>query len=112
MKELKYLNKYLLKYKWHVLWGTVFVIFTNIFQIIPAQLVRHALDLVTDNIRLYQMFGSTSVQEKFFSVFAFGILVYAALILLMAFLRGFFLYLVRQTLIVMSRHVEYDLKNE
>jgi ATP-binding cassette, subfamily B, multidrug efflux pump len=112
MKELKYLNKYLLKYKWYVLWGTLFVIITNVFQILPAQLVRHALDLVADNIRLYQMFQKTPAQEKFFSVFAFGILVYAGLILLMAFLRGFFLYLVRQTLIVMSRFIEYDLKNE
>jgi ATP-binding cassette, subfamily B, multidrug efflux pump len=112
MKELKYLNKYLLKYKWHLVWGTVFVILTNVFQIIPAQLVRHAIDLVADNIRLYHMFEKTPAQEQFFSVFAFGILIYAALILLMAFLRGFFLYLVRQTLIVMSRLVEYDLKNE
>jgi ATP-binding cassette, subfamily B, multidrug efflux pump len=112
MKELQYLNKYLWKYKWHLLWGTVFVILTNVFQIIPAQLVRHAIDLVADNIRLYHMFEKTPVQEQFFSVFAFGILIYAALILLMAFLRGFFLYLVRQTLIVMSRLVEYDLKNE
>ncbi len=45
-------------------------------------------------------------------VFAFGILIYAGLILLMALLRGLFLYFVRQTLIVMSRLIEYDLKNE
>lgn len=112
MKELKYLNKYLLKYKWHLVLGTVFVIISNIFQIIPAQLVRHALDLVVDNIRLYRAFEQTTLQEKFFGVFAFGILVYALLILLMAFLRGLFLYFVRQTLIVMSRLVEFDLKNE
>lgn len=112
MRELRYLNKYLLKYKWHLVWGTVFVIITNVFQILPAQLVRHSIDLVADNIRLYQMFQNTTAQQEFFSVFAFGILIYAALILLMAFLRGFFLYLVRQTLIVMSRLVEYDLKNE
>jgi ATP-binding cassette subfamily B protein len=112
MKELKYLNKYLLKYKWHLVLGTVFVIISNVFQIIPAQLVRHALDLVVDDIRLYRAFEQTTLQEKFFAVFAFGILVYAILILLMAFLRGLFLYFVRQTLIVMSRLIEYDLKNE
>jgi ATP-binding cassette, subfamily B, multidrug efflux pump len=112
MKELKYLNKYLLKYKWHLVLGTVFVIISNIFQIVPAQLVRHALDLVVDNIRLYRSFEHTDLQDNFFTVFAFGILVYALLILLMAFLRGVFLYFVRQTLIVMSRLIEYDLKNE
>jgi ATP-binding cassette subfamily B multidrug efflux pump len=112
MKELKYLNKYLYKYKWHLVLGTVFVIISNLFQIIPAQLVRSSLDLVVDNVLLYQALNSLSAQEKFFSVFASGILLYAGLIVLMAFLRGVFLYFVRQTIIVMSRLVEYDLKNE
>src|SRR5690606_4259204 len=112
MKELKYLNKYLLKYKRLILLGLLFVVISNVFQIIPAQLVRHSLDLVSENIRVYRSFDGLSVQDSFFKVFAFGILMYAGLILLMALLRGFFLYLVRQTLIVMSRHVEFDLKNE
>lgn len=112
MKELKYLNKYLLKYKWHLIWGTVFVIISNIFQILPAQMVRYAIDLVIDNIKLYNSFDRVNVQNNFFDVFAYGILVYAVLILVMALLRGIFLYFVRQTLIVMSRLIEYDLKNE
>jgi ATP-binding cassette subfamily B protein len=112
MKELKYLNKYLIKYKWHLILGTVFVIISNIFQIVPGPLVRLAIDLVVDNIRLYQGFSGTELQTDFFKVFAFGILVYAGLILLMALLRGIFLYFMRQTLIVMSRLIEFDLKNE
>jgi ATP-binding cassette subfamily B multidrug efflux pump len=112
MKELKYLNKYLLKYKWHLIFGTLFVIVSNAFQIIPAQLVRHAIDLVVDNIQVYQSFEYLSLEQNFFQIFAFGIAVYAGLILIMALLRGVFLYFVRQTLIVMSRHIEYDLKNE
>jgi len=112
MKELRYLNKYLYKYKWHLILGTLFVIISNIFQIVPAQLVRHAIDLVADNILVYQSLNGTPPQKSFFTVFAFGILIYAGLILVMAFLRGLFLYFVRQTLIVMSRLVEYDLKNE
>lgn len=112
MKELKYLNKYLLKYKGHLLWGIVFVILSNIFQIIPAQLVRHSIDLVVENIRMYRSFSGLSLQQDFFRIFSAGILLYAGLILLMALLRGFFLYLVRQTIIVMSRLIEFDLKNE
>jgi ATP-binding cassette subfamily B protein len=112
MKELKYLNKYLLKYKWHLILGTVFTIISNVFHIIPGPLVRHSIDLVVDNINLYGSFGSLALQEDFFSAFAFSILIYAVLILLMALLRGIFLYFVRQTLIVMSRLIEYDLKNE
>lgn len=112
MKELQHLNQYLRKYKRYIFLGILFVIISTIFQIIPAQLVRHSIDLVTENIRVYRSFKGVSLQDSFFQVFAYGILLIAGLILLMALLRGFFLYLVRQTLIVMSRHVEYDLKNE
>lgn len=112
MKELRHLNPYLLKYKWHLILGTVFVIVSNIFQIVPAKLVRDSLDLVVDNIKVYQALNGVSLQQNFFGVFAFGILIYAGLILVMALLRGIFLYFVRQTLIVMSRHIEYDLKND
>ena len=112
MKELSYLNKYLLRYKLHLFWGLVFVIISNIFQIVPAQMVRRSIDLVMDNINLYRSFSETKAQERFFEVFAQGILMYAILILVMALLRGLFLYFVRQTLIVMSRRIEYDLKND
>jgi ATP-binding cassette, subfamily B, multidrug efflux pump len=112
MKELKYLNKYLRKYKWHLILGLAFVIISNLFQIFPAQMVRHSIDLVVDNIRVYRSLTGSVAQESFFSLFARGILLYAVLILAMALLRGLFLYFVRQTLIVMSRLIEYDLKNE
>lgn len=112
MKELRYLNKYLVRYKWHIILGTVFIVISNIFQIVPAQLVRQSINLVVDNLALHQSLSGLEAQDSFFKVFAYGILVYAGLILIMALLRGVFLYFVRQTIIVMSRHVEYDLKNE
>jgi ATP-binding cassette subfamily B protein len=112
MKELAYLNKYLLKYKKHMLLGLLFILISNAFQIFPAQMVRHAIDMVTDNIATYRSFNGTANQAEYFSFFARGIVLFAALIILMALLRGIFLYFVRQTLIVMSRLVEYDLKNE
>jgi ATP-binding cassette subfamily B multidrug efflux pump len=112
MKELSYLNKYFVKYKWHLFLGLVFVIISNVFQIIPAQMVRHSIDLVVDNIRIYRALNETEAQQNFFNVFARSIFIYAVLILIMALLRGLFLYFVRQTLIVMSRLIEFDLKNE
>ena len=112
MKELRYLNKYLLKYKKLLLWGLLWVLISNAFQILPAQMVRHALDSVVSNIKLYQSFQGTDAAPSFLSIFDRGILFFAGLIILMALLRGIFLYFVRQTLIVMSRLVEYDLKNE
>jgi ATP-binding cassette subfamily B multidrug efflux pump len=112
MKELAHLNKYLLRYKWHLILGLIFVIISNFFQIYPAQMVRHSIDLVTDNIGVYKAFGGTPIQKDFFGVFSTSILIYAILILIMALMRGVFLYFVRQTLIVMSRLVEYDMKND
>ncbi|MEQ8479009.1 ABC transporter ATP-binding protein [Fulvivirga sp.] len=112
MKELSYLNKYLWKYKYHLALGLLFIIISNIFQIIPAQMVRYALNLVGDNILIYKSFQGVDLQDNMYEVFAASILIYALIILLMALLRGVFLFMVRQTIIVMSRLIEYDLKNE
>ncbi len=112
MKDLSYLNKYLWKYKNLFLLGILFLIISNVFQIIPAQLVRRSLDLVIENISLYKVFQGVSIQSNYYTIFTGIILFYSVFILLMALLRGLFLFLVRQTLIVMSRYIEYDLKNE
>lgn len=112
MKELSYLNKYLIKYKRYLIFGTLFLIISNIFAIIPAQVVRYAFDLVKENIEVYRLYRNLELQEPVFNMFAHGIFVYGLIILAMAILRGIFLFLVRQTIIAMSRHIEYDLKNE
>ncbi|MCU0327164.1 MAG: ABC transporter transmembrane domain-containing protein, partial [Spirosomaceae bacterium] len=112
MKHLAYLNKYFVKYKWYLLSGILFMIISNLFGVVPAQVVRHALDLVKENIDIYFLFDNTQSQASMYGVFTYSITVYGLLILAMAVLKGIFLFLVRQTIIVMSRHIEYDLKNE
>ena len=112
VKELSYLNKYLYKYKHLLLLGILFVIISNVFAIIPAQLVRDAIDLVQENLQLYFVFNGFELQSDVYTNIAGAVLVYAVLMLVMALLRGIFLFLVRQSIIVMSRHIEYDLKNE
>ncbi|PVY38198.1 ABC transporter ATP-binding protein [Pontibacter virosus] len=112
MKSLRYLNKYLLKYKYRLLWGLVFIIISNFFQILPAQVVRHAFNLIKEGINLHNLFEGMAQQETVYETFASSILVYGVIILVMALLRGLFLFFVRQTIIVMSRLIENDLKNE
>ena len=112
MKELKHLNKYFLKYKYHLILGVVFTALSNIFQIIPAQLVRHSIDLVEDNLKIYQSLQGLNFQSVFNSFIDNSIMLYGVLILIFAIIRGLFLFLVRQTIIVMSRLIEFDLKNE
>ena len=112
MKELAHLNKYLLKYKHLLLLGLLFIIISNIFQILPAQYVRYALDLVIDNLNVYKLFDGHAIQEDYNENIKRSVVVYGLIILGMALMRGFFLFLVRQTIIAMSRRIEYDLKNE
>ena len=71
MKELKYLNKYLAKYKWHLILGTIFIIISNFFQIIPAQLVRLSIDHVVENLRVYQSFEGFITPGRFFQSICF-----------------------------------------
>lgn len=101
-----------MKYKYHLILGILFTIITNIFQIIPARMVRHSLDLIINNISLYRSYQGLDIQDSYYSIFVNYVLFYGVIILLLALLRGFFLFLVRQTLIVMSRLIEFDLKNE
>lgn len=91
--------------------GVLFVAASNLFAIFPAQMVRKSIDLIREILgKLTQSNDSQKVvlrEELATNVFYFFLLVIA-----FAIIRGVFMYLMRQTIIVMSRHIEYDLKNE
>ena len=112
MKELKHLNKYLYKYKHLLILGVVFLIISNYFAVWPAKVVRYAIDYVTDSFALYRLFEGGELSNNIFNSLQKGVLILGGLMILMALMRGFFLFLVRQTIIVMSRRIEFDLKNE
>jgi len=112
MKYLLFLNKYFYKYRWKLIPGVFFVIASNYFGILPAQVIRIAFDLVKENISLYQLFDGFERQEEMYQVFGSSLFLFGALVLILAIIRGLFLFLMRQTIILTSRHIEYDLKNE
>ncbi|MES2779479.1 MAG: ABC transporter ATP-binding protein [Bacteroidota bacterium] len=112
MKALKHLNKYFIKYKVRFILGILFVTASNLFAVFPAQSVRIAIDLVQENLATYKLYAGTSLQPAVYKQVGFIIIYFSVLVMLFALIKGFFMYLMRQTLIVMSRHVEYDLKNE
>lgn len=112
MKSLWRINKYLYKYKGLLLLGIVFTVISNIFVIIPAQLVRLAIDYVVESFSLYRPLAKGGLGESAQEIFLQFVFVLGMLILAMALLRGFFLFLIRQTIIIMSRKIEYDMKNE
>ena len=112
MKELSALNKYLFKYKWHLTLGTVFIIIANFFSIVPAWAVRHAFDLLQKSYDVFLLFDGFDLQSETVNLFTSSIVILGVSILISALLRGIFMFFMRQTIIVMSRHIEYDLKNE
>lgn len=112
MKSLWRINKYLYKYKGLLLLGILFTVISNIFVIIPAQLVRLAIDYVAESFSLYRPLAKGGLGDSSQEIFLQFVFVLGMLILVMALLRGFFLFLIRQTIIIMSRKIEYDMKNE
>lgn len=112
MKELRSLNAYFLKYKWHLLGGILFVTISNLFGIFPAQLTRNALDVVAANIDTYRLTGGFEVSQDVYKSLIYNILLFGVLVISMALAKGVFMFFMRQTIIVMSRHIEYDMKNE
>lgn len=112
MKSLAYLNKFFYKYRWRLIPGVLFVIISNVFGVITASIIRIAFDLVTGNISLYHLFSGYDQQTVIYSIFGESTLFFGCIVLALAICRGLFLFLMRQTIILMSRHIEYDLKNE
>lgn len=112
VRALASTNKYLFRYKWHFLGGVLFVALSTLLAIFPAQIVRYSFDLVGEGIDLYHLYAGTEAQSGVYALFGRNVLLYGILIVTMALLRGIFLFFMRQTLIVMSRLIENDQKNE
>ncbi|WP_423149413.1 ABC transporter ATP-binding protein [Rubrolithibacter danxiaensis] len=111
MKDLAYLNKFFYKYRWRFIPGILFVIISNFFGVLPAQVIRIAFDLVTENISIYHLFDGFDNQGLVYQIFGSSLIFFGITVLVLALLRGLFLFFMRQTIILMSRHIEYDLKN-
>ncbi len=103
MKELRYLNKYFIKYKYRFLFGIVITIVAQIFALFTPELVGKSISLI--ELYLKSENKNTSLLKK-------DLLENITIIILCTLIAGFMTFLMRQTLIVMSRYVEFDLKNE
>ena len=102
MKELQYLNKYFIKYKYRFLLGIFITIVAQIFSLFTPKLISRSFKLIeeyTQNAVALDAVKSQLLQN-------------IALILGTTIIAGILTFVMRQTLIVMSRHVEFDLKNE
>lgn len=112
MKELLSLNKYLYKYRYRMLLGVIFIVLSNWFGVFPAQVIRLAFDLVKEQVSIYQYVEGFNTQELFYKTFITIVLLFGFIVFLVAVIKGIFMFFMRQTIIVVSRLIEYDLKNE
>lgn len=103
MKELQYLNKYFIKYKYRFLIGIVITIVAQIFALYTPELVGKSISLIETFLKSENKDTVLLKNELFKNI---------ALIIFCTLIAGFLTFLMRQTLIVMSRFVEFDLKNE
>ena len=102
MKALGYLNKYFWKYKVRFFSGIVFILVSTWFSLRPVELLGEGLDFA-----LFAADHNIPSHEAYHILLMFGLE-----IIIYTLIFGFFLFLTRQTIIVMSRLIEYDLKNE
>jgi len=105
MQALKKLNPYFGKHKWLLIAGAFFVIISVIFKLFPALFIRNSFDAIAVIIENYRngvaQDGNVSGELVRYGVYIIGA----------AVLQGIFMYFMRQTIVVMSRHIEFDLKN-
>ena len=123
LKHLSALNKYFWKYRVRLIIGVFFVVVSNYFGVLAPQITGYIIDFVQRNLPGYVSKAKKPSYDAAVKAFIHWIesihlqpikivLFSGVLILALALLRGFFMFLMRQTLIVMSRHIEYDQKNE
>ena len=103
MKELQYLNKYFIKYKYRFLLGLLITIVAQIFSLFTPEFIGNSIKVIEDYVQSAQ---------KDVALLKYELLKNILYILATTIIAGFFTFLMRQTLIVMSRYVEFDLKNE
>jgi ATP-binding cassette subfamily B protein len=129
MKHLAVINKYFWKYKTRFLLGILFIVLSNYFRILAPQVSGYVVDQAEQLIR-QQTAANTASENKRIANYDYlvqqfihviqthknsittNILISAVILFLLALIGGFFMFLMRQTIIVMSRHIEYDQKNE
>lgn len=112
MKSLAYINKYLLKYKFRLIFGLTFVFISNGFSVFLGPVTRKIIDFLDNSFKTYLKLQTAEAKTAFMGAFEMQLVWYGLLILGTALLSGLFLYFQRQMIIGMSRYIEYDLKNE
>ncbi len=112
MHPLARLNHFFWTYKHLFIPGILFTIISAGFQVTVPMVVRQAIDGIPQFVRLHGMVGGTFAEGAVGQYFLVALLVIAAAIIALTLISGVFKFLMRQTIVVASRHIEYDLRND
>jgi ATP-binding cassette subfamily B protein len=112
LKELKSLNKYLYKYKGRLLLGVLFIICANWFNLYPAKIFRTSIDIVVETLKTYNLLEGSKLQNDVYDDLVKGLLLFGIALFALALIKGIFTFLMRYTIIMVSRFIEFDLKND
>lgn len=112
MNVFSSIHAYVFRYKKLLFSGVVFVIVSNIFGLYTPIYIRYAIDSVKENLLIHKTLQGISFADVFTNSFFQLVLYFALIILVTALIKGFLMFFMRQTLIVMSRKVEFDQKND
>jgi ATP-binding cassette subfamily B protein len=112
MGSLSHLNKYFLKYKFHLAGGFLFIVLSNLFAIYPAQVTRYTIDYLHEAIWLNKQAHGAHFKAQLLTQFFEAFFLFFLIIIGTTIIKGIFMFFMRQTIIVMSRHIEFELKNE
>lgn len=111
MGPLSTLNHYFWRYKYLFIPGLLCTMISAGFQITVPMVVRQAIDSIPRFVRLYNVFEGGTLQSSLYVYFFSGLLMFALVIVALTVISGLFKFLMRQTVVVASRHIEYDLRN-
>lgn len=112
MKHLSYLNKFFWKYRWRVLLGILFVLLKNYFAVWQPQVIGDALNTVVREVAAYKAKGGIAAHPEAMGELGGQIAWFGAGVIALALLMGIAMFFMRQTLIVVSRLIEYDMRKE
>ncbi|PSQ86669.1 MAG: ABC transporter ATP-binding protein [Bacteroidetes bacterium QS_3_64_15] len=112
MGPLSRLNHFFWRYKYLFVPGLLFTMISAGFQITVPMVVRQAVDSIPRFVRLYTLYEGTPAQAEFYAYFFVALLLFALVIIALSGTSGLFMFLMRQTVVVASRHIEYDLRND
>ena len=108
---LRRLNPYLWRYKWLVLPGLLSALASAALALVVPGVVREAIDAIPRMVAIHELYSGSPVQEELFRSFGWTLVLAAGFILVLSLASGFFSFLMRRTVVVASRHIEYDLRN-